>query len=103
VARVVASAAAGDHSTASFRSAPTATNSTSQPGGTAALSSPGAAFTATRGTRVARPTHHGSGGSPSRVRPRSVRRAGSTKAAATPARSTVRTSATSVRARSPTP
>ena len=66
----------GPHSAASLRSRPSATNSTSQPAGTAARSSPGAAFTTGPAARWPR------GAAATTQRYAAARRAGSTNAPA---------------------
>lgn len=95
VARVRAVASAGDHSTASFRSRPSAMNSSSQPGGAASWDSPGAALIPTRPPSRARSRQTDSGGSlsPARSRRPPLRRAGSMNTASAPATAMSLTSA----------
>ena len=105
VARREAVANAGDHSTASLRSRPSAMNSASQPGGISSAGRPGAALTQTAGTRPARARHQSSGGcdTPAGNRRVPARRAGSMNAASAPSSAMSRTSATQARTRSASP
>ena len=99
VARRPAVAMAGDQATASFRSRPTAMNSSSQPAGTASWGRPGAVLMPAEPPRPAWATHQDRGGSlsPARIRLPPLRRAGSMNTASTPRRPMSRTSAQTAR------